>query len=441
MTMSAWTSLAAVLIPLLTFPVLAAEEGSPGGPLAALPSPAGPHVAKIQAMGDGEWLMLGAPAADPQWGPAPGRAYTNKMAYAPDLIGAFLQGEGVHGASGDGPREGRYNDDVFFYDLMAHRYLCVYPGTNKDALRVHRDDQGFVAAEDGQHLPIAIAVHGYECLSYNPETREFMTLQTGSPYSRSIQARVKELAGKDALYGRDAGKHPYFYNVDSGRWHRRKAEGAGPRTGFAHALTYLPGQKKTALYQRGAVFWLYDHESFSWERVEAGGGRPTTAEGRSSNEGTLCYDSKRDRLYVFNRGQLSIPWAYDVKTNTFTDLQAKNQPFPPTNSYAQGQIVLGSTSSGAHYDSAADVVVMRLRIKQGEGDPRNIRPQTLGLAIYDPVKNEWSKQPVPIPEDINAKGSWNSFYSPELNVHVFHIAGDSRTNGRILLYRHKRTQN
>jgi hypothetical protein len=154
----------------------------------------------------------------------------------------------------------------------------------------------------------------------------------------------------------------------------------------------------------------------------------------------LCYDSKRDRLYLFNGNQVSIPWAYEFKTNTLTDLQAKNQFFPATNSFEQGKLVLSSTSSGAHYDSAADVVVMRMRIKRGTGDPRNIRAETLGLAIYDPVKNEWSEDPVPLPEAAQRRGAWNSFYSPELNVHVFHIAGDSRPNGRIVLYRHKRTQ-
>lgn len=35
------------------------------GPLAGLPSLPGPHVAKIQALGDNQWLNLGPPAADP----------------------------------------------------------------------------------------------------------------------------------------------------------------------------------------------------------------------------------------------------------------------------------------------------------------------------------------------------------------------------------------
>src|SRR5262245_51516002 len=96
--------------------ICASEKAARTGPLATLPSPPGPHVARIKAMKSGEWLMLGTPQPDPQWGAAPGRAYTNKMAYAPDLVGGFLFGEGVHGKHGEGTREGHYNDDVFFYD-------------------------------------------------------------------------------------------------------------------------------------------------------------------------------------------------------------------------------------------------------------------------------------------------------------------------------------
>jgi hypothetical protein len=416
-----------------------AEDSKRGGPLSSLPSAAGPHVARIEAMQDGEWIVLGAPAPDPTWGPAPGRAYTNKMAYAPDLMGAFLQGEGVHGEHGTGPREGRFNDDVFFYDLMAHRYICVYPGTRTEDFQVKLDGDGFLVDGDGQHPPIAIAVHGYECLSYNPVTREFMTLLTGSPYSKKIASRLDQMVGEHPLHGRNqGGVHPFFYSATTGRWFRRKVEGEGPRTGFADALTYLPSQRKTVLYQRGGDFWFYDHTRPSWRRITAEGGRPATVDARPSNEGSLCYDSQRDRLYVFNRDQVSLPWAYDCKTNTFADLKAENQPFPSTNSFEQGRIALGSTASGVHYDSAADAVVMRLAIKQGTGDPRNIRAKTLGLIVYDPEKNSWSEKPIPLPEGADVRGAWNSFYSPELNVHVYHIAGDSRTNGRILLYRHRR---
>ncbi len=48
------------------------------GPLAELPSKPGPHIEKIKAMGDNQWLNLGVPAADPKWGKARGSAWGAK---------------------------------------------------------------------------------------------------------------------------------------------------------------------------------------------------------------------------------------------------------------------------------------------------------------------------------------------------------------------------
>src|SRR4051794_4411447 len=74
--------------------VVRAADGK--GPLAAMPSPAGPHVEKIKALGDNQWLDLGSPAADPKWGKARGRSWGSNMPAAPDVRGAFVFAEGVH---------------------------------------------------------------------------------------------------------------------------------------------------------------------------------------------------------------------------------------------------------------------------------------------------------------------------------------------------------
>ena len=98
------------------------------GSLAGLPSKPGPHIAKIKAMGDNEWLNLGVPAADPKWGKARGSAWGAKaLILAPDKRGAFLFGEGVHAYV---KPDGHAMDDLWFYDINAHAWMSLYPGMN-----------------------------------------------------------------------------------------------------------------------------------------------------------------------------------------------------------------------------------------------------------------------------------------------------------------------
>ena len=93
------------------------------GRLATLPSAPGETIARLKALGDNEWLVLGPPAADPQWGRGRGGSWACTMAFAPDLHGAFLFGEGVHGWWNR--KTGRYMDDLWFYDVPGHRWICV----------------------------------------------------------------------------------------------------------------------------------------------------------------------------------------------------------------------------------------------------------------------------------------------------------------------------
>jgi hypothetical protein len=95
----------------------AAEESQ--SPLANLPSAPKAHIDKFKALADDSWLNLGSPAADPKWGKGRGRGWSSRMTYAPDLRGAFLFGEGIH--VWWNKQNNRYMDDLFFYDIMAHR--------------------------------------------------------------------------------------------------------------------------------------------------------------------------------------------------------------------------------------------------------------------------------------------------------------------------------
>src|SRR6516164_1379440 len=116
------------------------DKAESKGPLASLPSAPGPHIEKIKALADNTWLNLGAPAADPKWGKARGRAWTAHMPLAADLRGAFLYGEGVHGYT---KPDGYYMDDLWFYDLHMHRWICIYPGSKVKEPGLKSDVNGF----------------------------------------------------------------------------------------------------------------------------------------------------------------------------------------------------------------------------------------------------------------------------------------------------------
>src|SRR5215472_9470557 len=122
-------------------------------PLTGLPSAPGKHVAKIEALADNTWLDLGSPAADPKWGKGRGRSWSSRMAYAPDLRAAFLFGEGVH--AWWNKHNHRYMDDLFIYDVMAHRWICAYPGTDVTNVRLKLDANGFEMDENGRPVPVA----------------------------------------------------------------------------------------------------------------------------------------------------------------------------------------------------------------------------------------------------------------------------------------------
>src|SRR5262249_44695436 len=126
-------------------------------PLADLPSQPGPHIDKIKMLRDGSWLELGAPAADPKWGRARGRTWTSEMPLAPELRGAFLYGEGVHGFV---KPDGHYMDDLWFYDLHAHRWICCYPGADTKNLQLKLNADGFETSANGEIIPVAQQVHG-----------------------------------------------------------------------------------------------------------------------------------------------------------------------------------------------------------------------------------------------------------------------------------------
>ncbi len=380
------------------------------GPLAGLPSGYGPHLPKIQALGDGAWLSLGAPDADPKWGRAPGRSYTSKMAPAPDLRVAFLYGEGQHGFVKE---NGRYMNDFWAYDIHAHRWICIDPGVDTRNFFVKVNSDGFEVDRSGEVLPVAQMVHGYEMTSYDPDLRKFIFMPTPSGYWR-----VKGLAEnrphvpKEAWNFYNPNASPWMYDVASAKWEVRKISGEGRKSNAGDAAFYIPTLRKT-LHFTGDSVAAYDYAENTWKPLSPKGKLPRIY------DNVACHDPKRDRIYFYGEG-LSI---YDVATNAWLDVGAAR-------TFRAG-VRLASWTGHLTYDSANDAVIAIAHY----GDFGASR----GLYVYDPNSNTWTTEPQPFPGDKWGSGvASNGFYDPELNAHFYHLAGDSRDNGSIWVYRHKR---
>ncbi len=381
------------------------------GPLEKLPSKPGPHVARIQALGSDSWLELGAPAPDPKWGRARGRSWTPRMPYAPALRAALLCGCGQHGFV---KPDGHFQDDLWAYDIPAHRWVCVYPGANTKQLKLHLDARGFEVDAKGRHVPVSFLGHGYCNQTYVPHLRRLMIVYTHNPWwTRAIPQRWSWLDANDPdvrrrNYGHagpviENPKHPLFYDVTGGRWRRVfvAGDGPGPRL-FEGLLEYIPPRRQAFFLYRGRV-WFYDFERNRW--VD-----PKADRAKIGYDCNGCYDAKRNCVYVVRREGF---WAFDIDRNRWRTIRARGQP----------ENLGNSNGAAIAYDPVGDVVV-------------HFRTGGVGIRIYDPKADAWTPAAVPPKVQWKYRGV-NAFYDPVLNAHFYHLAGDSRDNGFMLVYRHR----
>ncbi len=384
------------------------------GPLADRPSPPGPHIEKIKALGDNAWLDLGKPAPDPTFGPAQGRSWSRKMAFAPDLRGAFLYGEGVHGGASERGGKRHYNDDLFFYDVNAHAWVCCHPGTPLADPKLSYDEKlGVERDRDGNITPVAVSVHAYWTPSYDVERGMFTMVPAPASlyWRRALGEHRPWFTGKTAHRGRDPrwGGYlsPWYWNPDTGKWEVSRVEGPAPRHSVDNVYFYSRKFKKGVNLFRGV--WLYDHATNKWQKVNPNGG----------GNGAYCYDPTRERIYAI-RADRKDP----KRTNRLTVYDiAKNEWIDPK---AEGDAGAGMESNQAFcaYDAAADAVVFHIHGKHH---------------VYDPVANRWTVLPVTDP--VAAERRWtgsSGFYDEKLNAHFYFNAGDSNTRpGRMWVYRYK----
>ncbi|MGQ9662306.1 MAG: hypothetical protein ACUVWX_08235 [Kiritimatiellia bacterium] len=382
---------------------------SPASPLAGLPSPPGPHVATIQAMGGNQWLALGAARPDPVWGTARGRAYSPKMAFAPDLRSAFFYGEGVHGYI---KPDGHAMDDMWFYDINAHAWICCYPGTPTNDAQLTLSPEGFWTNALEEPIPVTI-MHGYDSLTYDTHLRKFVSMHVDSYYTRPKINGLRNPGG----YAEASTAHPWFCDVESGRWKRRLMNGTGPTAGYGHCLIYVSSLRKYWYRREDARVYFFDYAANTWTTTIPTGPPPPFG-----IEAQAVYDPKREVIYLVGSQYPPAPdtnslWRYDIQLGQWVSLLAANTRLQR---FTSAQAVV-------NYDTVNDVLIV-------------FHFGTDTVEVYDPVTNSWNTEVIPFPPGIHLQYRvFSGFYDPLLNIHVFVRAGDSSSsNTDILVYRFRR---
>lgn len=369
--------------------------------LANLPSAPGPHIAKIQALGDDKWYNLFSPAPDPVWGKARGRAWTPKMAYAPDLGGAFLLGSGTHGFL---KPDSHYQDDLFFYDINANRWVCAWPGT-KRTWRLRLNSIGWEEDSTGMPVPVARCGHGYEIMSYDSDLKKFVFMATGDPYwGTALPLRMSWLpAGANMYWMDNHTRCPFYYDVATGKWERPYMATGGADMHGEWVTEYIPTLRKIFRLQ-GTTVMFYDHEANVWTTPATTGTAP------SGYDVNMCYDGKRDRVYIGHDTHFS---AFDIQTSAWITLASA--------------YVGSGLESNMTYDSVNDIVLSNVYMPSA--------PQAPMMRAYDPASDSW-KELHPM---LKRPGACiNAYYDPALNVHVYHGETDSREDGTVVVYRYGR---
>lgn len=394
----------------------------PEGPLEGLPSAKGPQVAEIEALADGEWISLGAPEPDPKFGMGRGRSWGGRaFALAPELRGAFFYGEGVHAFV---KPDGYGMDDLFFYDLNAHRWIAVHPGMHaamftqrvKDGELVV-DDNGQLVDQDDQPIPVHTLIHAWDFLTYDADSRKFAFLAGNGLGRYYLPGEADMDEGLTLVEAEIATKtvppmSPWFYDVVSGKFEHypigtdKPAFVENQSTNYGD-FGYIPAQKRY-FYGSSEGVGFFDPGAAVWTIVSDQGSRPSGYDHGST------HDPKRNRVYMGSGDGSGGFHIYDLATDTWSKSAS-----------AGGPNGTGTNEASVFYDTANDIISVF-----------HYADQT--IYAYSPDADSWSSQPLSS-EVLSSVGyaSFNAFYDPELNAYFCHAATDSEDNGVMWAYRYK----
>ena len=316
-------------------------------------------------------------------------------------------------------------DDLWFYDINANAWICLYPGTDTRSFsqrvkngQLRLDEHGLLRDESEQPIPVHTLIHAWGYLAYDTDRKKFAFtadngwgryyLGGGSQMEDGLKALEEQRkSSKKSAFS------PWFFDVTSARFERSTTANVTPITaaGFSQ-FYYLPYRKQFFSVGNDTVA-IYDPARNLWIDAKPKG---ATLKGYDCPG---CYDSKRHRVYRNNGDGEKGPglMAYDIEANTWVDLEPKGQ----------GPEAMNTNGTFYEYDARLDlVVVIQMRGKTG------------GIFTYDPQANAWT-DPLPIPDEVfKYHVAGNTCYDRDLNAYFSYVAGDSSDEGNMWVYRYRR---
>lgn len=392
------------------------------GPLAGLPSKPGPHIAKIEALGDGEWLKLDTPAEDPVHGMARGRGWGSRaLIPASEFRGAFFFGEGVHAFV---KPDGYAMDDLWFYDVNQNQWIAVYPGLHIASFnervssgKVTIDENGLILDENKNALPIHTLIHAWDFMTYDTKRHEFAWIAGSGlgryylPGEEKMEPGLTTLEEKRAQISDPSPLSPWYYNTGSATFRRDVIENRAGDVGPYSAFLYLPEQDRYINAGHGGV-QFFDPTSGRWTRAEDKGPRPT------GYDHGIAYDHRRGQIYMgsgTNQEETRGAYIYDLATSTWHRSSTKGAPKS-----------FRTADASVMYDVANDVITILHYLNRL-------------VYTYKADDDTWSS--VPLPEEVVKSPSYaafHGFYDVPLNTYFVYAAGDSNNEGVVMwAYRYR----
>ena len=335
------------------------------------------------------------------------------MAFSKALGGAFLFGEGIHGWFNN--INGRYMDGLWFYDVNAHRWVNMYPGTDTrspPALRVTED--GFEGNSENRPVPIATMVHGYEMTAWDSARQIFFSMPNHHSYFAKALPGVAAFRAQNKMRLNRSAASPWMFDPWNRKWHRLKTSTASPGSGYGNVLMYIPS-KQRLLFYRPKRMYFYDPDKNTWREASPGGPAPPFG-----IDPTACHDPKRDRMYIGGgaypvaRGPNAL-WIYEVGAHRWAD--PKPNGVPGSNHFGTNVAIMAC-------DSRKDRVYLF-----------RYRGKARGVYVYDAKRNAWGPEPSSLPGFWANGPTASGFFHPGLGVQFIFVAHDSRDNGRVIVYR------